>query len=146
MFLERTASNSRPPLKYFTNHPDSITILEIIIEMLKEMPAASRLSGPSLPPSFSPNPLSPYQIIIEESASKSTSSPNTTFLNAVSLASIKALDTSSHSISQVYDTDDRYMDEYFGQQSRGSGLIGSAIQLQKISSGKARRGMFYFQS
>lgn len=119
VFLERTASNERPPSTYFGSHPDSTSVLNSIVQTLKEMPdlLLSRNDSDSSLPLRSSDPADiPLLSYVAESQSDvlaSSESPSHRFpyFDAASLKSAKAVQSSMHSTgsSKVYHADDRFI-------------------------------------
>jgi hypothetical protein len=111
MMLERTASGLSPPPSYFTSHPNSPTILDSIVQTLKDMHA---LLPSSINSSTHPT-LSGYENASEESDSRTSTLPlspslyQLPFLDAASLTSAKAIHFVSPSISPVYRAEDCFV-------------------------------------
>ena len=100
MYLERTASDRRPPpdAKY-TDHPDHIAIVKRVVEAARD----TLLSRPT--PPF------PYESLGESESTPGPSSANVslTLLGAAALVSTKPSQSSTPSISGVYITDDQFI-------------------------------------
>jgi hypothetical protein len=119
MFLEHTASDKRPDQKYFSDHPNSGTVLDSIVCTLKEMPTVLA----SLTTSGSNDTMSPlipllnlthtsslrYQPIVEEPESDHEPECKATRLrwfDNVTLASTKVLHASTQLSGIHYHAED----------------------------------------
>jgi hypothetical protein len=102
--VERTASVNQPspPPSYFTDHPDSATVLKSIVEALKATPANSSTSVSR----SNTTPPSTCEMIGESELL--TPSSKLQFLDPASLRAMEAIDAPKCSISQVYKADDRF--------------------------------------
>ena len=129
IFLERTASPSRRDQKYFFSHPGSKTVLQSIVNTLKEMPStlvslASSLSTTGTPAHHSDIPLldfthiasPPYHPITDEpeSAHEPDDEPNDKcdklpWFDAATLEGVKILHTSTRSLSNPHHAEDRFI-------------------------------------
>lgn len=103
MCLERTASVNQPlpPPSYFTDHPDSTTVMESVVQALKETPGY--ISNSFLRSNTTPS--SDYQLISE---GEPIPSPRLPFFDAASVMVAKAIHTSLCSSVLVYKADDRF--------------------------------------
>lgn len=114
MLLDRTASKARLPSTNFSEHPDSATICDSIIQTLKEMPAAALSSDDSLPPSA-------HSQAVDESTppTPNSSTSQLPFLDTVSLISAKSAHASTHPSSKRYVAVDKFTGlkkiEYFAE-------------------------------
>jgi hypothetical protein len=124
IFLERTASDKRPDQQYFSDHPNSGTVLESIVRTLKVMPStllASLTTSGSNNTSSLPIPLldftsSPswhYQPIIDESEDDHETTRNSPtrlpWFDTVTLAGTKVLHASSQLSDIHYHAEDRFV-------------------------------------
>jgi hypothetical protein len=117
MFLERTASNNCPDSNYFFTHPSYSTVLESIVQTLKEMPSTivesisplmtSRSNDSSLSLlsifEFAHTPSSPYHPIVDQLETKLS------WLDTATLAGAKVIHSSTQSMSNSYHAEDRFV-------------------------------------
>lgn len=125
IFLERTASDKRPDSRYFSNHPNSGTVLESIVRTLKEMPtilaslATSGSNDTKPPPHLHTS--SPYQPLVNEPEPdhqlddkpepepERKAATRLPWFDAVTLASTKVLHASTQLSGIHYHAEDRFI-------------------------------------
>ena len=105
MILERTASNKLVPSSYFMTHSDSLSILETIVQALRDLPECFRPNSNDSPPPIDE---------LESTAGSTVSSPNASsrnlsFLDTASLSAVNVVGASMSSVSTDYHADDRFV-------------------------------------
>jgi hypothetical protein len=114
--LKRIVTVHPPPPSYFTDHPDSATVLENIMQTLKEKiatPSTSVSSSNGFSPSLR-DPSSDQHSISYQRIDKSETlppSPNLSPFDAATSKATKAVHISMPSTSKVYKADDRFIGE-----------------------------------
>lgn len=119
IFLERGVSPNRPPIDYFSSHPDCGTVLNSIVETLKEMPTSvlESMSRPNDSESETSLPLlplfdsthTPNHPLTDDSEFKLSSAyTSTSLFDTATLATTKVAHASMASSSTFYRADDRF--------------------------------------